>query len=118
LRELGILNVDKKPNSKLRYTQEFTGLEDDNSLKDFESISTKSIPCYRTNDSNVARAAMRDNDQSNPVHQIPSNDTNITVTTPPHLVSPNTNGYSNNDCSMPYNVNGENDADLSHCRCL
>lgn len=114
---MGILNVDKKPNSKLRYTQDFNGLEDDYSLKEVESITTKSIPSYRINDSTVARAVMRDNDHT-AIHQIASNETsNVAVTTPPHLVSPNTNGYSNNDCSS-YSINGENDADLSHCRSL
>ena len=62
------------------------------------------------------RPTMRDNEQS--IHQIAANDTSLAVTTPPHLVSPNTpNGYSNNDC-LPYNMNGENDSELSHCRSL
>ncbi|CAG2114571.1 unnamed protein product [Medioppia subpectinata] len=91
LRELGILNVDKKPNTKLRINDGIGG----------------------------TRSTIRDNEQS--IHQITANDTSsLAVTTPPHLVSPNTttNGYSNND-SLPYNMmNGENDSELSHCRSL
>ncbi len=116
MRELGILNVDKKPNSKLRYTQDYNGLEDEQFLKEVESIS-KSIPSYRVNDCTAARPTMRDNEHT-AIHQIASNDSsNISVTTPPHLVSQSSNGYSNNDC-LPYNINGENEAELSHCRSI
>ncbi len=114
MRELGILNVDKKPNSKLRYTQDYNGTEDEQYLKEVESIS-KSIPSYRVNDCTAARPTMRDNEHT-AIHQIPSNDCNISVTTPPHLVSQSSNGYSNNDC-LPYNINGENE-ELSHCRSI
>ena len=68
----------------------------------------------RTNDCSIAdtRAITRDNEPS--IHQMAAHD-GSSLAVASHLVSPTTNGYSNNEC-LPYNMNGENDAELSQCR--
>ncbi|XP_054152976.1 uncharacterized protein LOC128951736 [Oppia nitens] len=98
LRELGVLNIDKKPITKMRLND---GIG--------EALLHQHHHSHRDDD-----------------HNIHLNDsTGAGVTAASHLVIPHnnnsnnnttttTNGFSNSDC-LPYNMNGENHSDLSHC---